>query len=184
MGLNVEGCPQFLVPMAKTCCHVAPYQCHGYCDYFGALRSAWLLNLGSPDRSVFWKNCHSHCNTYSSISSEWTTFSSSKPKTAKMCYFLLWNISNDLSPHPDSRAGLRCIDSSCSTSKAPKIRETSRVSWVHVCGVSFSNSCLAVIRSAESRGPGMSQPSNSNKVKLQLWVHCYGTVASTLSANL
>lgn len=50
--LNDDGWPRFSVPMAKMCCNVAPYQCHGLGDYFGALWSAWLLNLSSPQTAL------------------------------------------------------------------------------------------------------------------------------------
>lgn len=50
--LNDDGWPRFSVPRAKMCCNVAPYQCHGLGDYFGALWSAWLLNLSSPQTAL------------------------------------------------------------------------------------------------------------------------------------
>lgn len=50
--LNDDGWPRFWVPMAKMCCNVAPYQCRGLRDYFGARWSAWLLNLRSPQTAL------------------------------------------------------------------------------------------------------------------------------------
>lgn len=77
--------------------------------------------------------------------------------------------------------GLRCIDRACATFTAPKICETSRVLWVHVCGVSFSNGCLTVICSTEqATNPGILWWSKSNTVKLQHWVYCCSNLQSTL----
>lgn len=164
------------------CCNVAPYQCHGLCDYFGALRSVWLLNLSPPDRSLFWKYCHSLCNAYSSISEEWTTFSAWTPKTTTMCYSSLWNINNGRSPRPDFGSwsplywqGLRHFHG------AKTLRDvTSFMSSCLRCAI-FSNGCLTAIRSTEpATNPGILCRSKSNTVKLHRWVYCCSNVASTL----
>lgn len=158
---TTAGAPQFLVPMAKMCSNVAPCQCHGLSDYFGAVRSVRLLNL-----------CFGNTVTPSVIRihqlvKNGPLFQPGSQKQQR-CVIPCYEISTTtitlvhiLGP------GLCCIDRARAVFTAPIICETSRVLWVNVCGVSFSNGCRTATRPTEQADPGISCRSKWNTVKLR-----------------